>query len=234
MSDISKAISDWNIPKQLLDKGEAAFKAVLGPSVKEIAETWADSFKLRRFKNQVNILAKAQKILEEKKINAKKIDLKVLVPMLENSSLEEDEDLQERWANLIANIVTIDGRTLLKQNCIDILRKVSNDEVHFLEKLFFDDIESHEFLKRSEIINLELEPRNYVSEINSIAEDLSLKENVKLIVANLISLGLIERSIQTEAVNVGEYIIVEKDDTNFIKLTQLGTEFVRLCKGGDI
>jgi hypothetical protein len=136
MSELSKVVSDLNLPKQLIEKGEAAFKAVLGPSITEISETFADSFRLRRFKNQVKILSKAQKILEDNNLKAKQVNLKVLVPLLEFSSLEEDELLQEKWSNLIANIVTIDGKTLLKQNCIDILKKISNSEAKLLDYLF--------------------------------------------------------------------------------------------------
>lgn len=66
MGELSEIIKDLNLPKQLLEKGEQAFKAVLGPSIKEFSETLADNFRLRRFKNQVKILGKAQEILEKK------------------------------------------------------------------------------------------------------------------------------------------------------------------------
>lgn len=47
MKDLSKVIDGLNIPKQLLDKGEKAFKALFGPSISELAETIRDSFRLR-------------------------------------------------------------------------------------------------------------------------------------------------------------------------------------------
>ena len=78
---------------QLINKGEAAIKAVLGPSVTEISETFADYFRLRRFKNQVKIFTKAQEYLEETGIEPKQVDLKVLVPLVQLCSLEENPDL---------------------------------------------------------------------------------------------------------------------------------------------
>jgi hypothetical protein len=79
----------------------------LGSSIEEAGLLISDNIKLRRFKNQIKILNKAQKIVEENKIDVKQISLKVLVPLLEYSSVEEDENQQDKWANLLINYIDI-------------------------------------------------------------------------------------------------------------------------------
>ena len=142
MGGLGEIVKELNLPKQLLDKGEEAIKAVLGPSITEISETFADNFRLRRFKNQVKILSKAQQYIEKSGFEPKQIDLKILAPLVQLSSLEENPDLQERWSRLITNIVHVEGKELLKQNCIEIISKISNEEdslIDFLHELFLKE-----------------------------------------------------------------------------------------------
>ena len=44
-------------------------------------------------------------MLEEKGLKTKKVSLKILAPLLEDCSLEEELTLQDKWAKLLANTV---------------------------------------------------------------------------------------------------------------------------------
>ena len=94
MADIEKIIDNLNLPKQILDKSEALLKTLFGPSFDELGGMISDSVRLRRFKNQIKIFSKAQQILKDKNIDPKKVSLKVLAPLIEYSSYEEEETLQ--------------------------------------------------------------------------------------------------------------------------------------------
>jgi len=74
-----------------------------GSSIEEAGLLLADKVKLRRLNNQIKIFSKAKEIAEENNLSIKQINLKTLVPLLEFSSLEEDQNLQEKWTNLIVN-----------------------------------------------------------------------------------------------------------------------------------
>jgi hypothetical protein len=78
---------------------------VITPPLEEVGLLFADKVKLWRFKNQVNMLTKAENHLTAKGLKTRKVSLKVLTPMLEYGSLEEDESLQDKWAALFANTV---------------------------------------------------------------------------------------------------------------------------------
>jgi len=62
------------------------------------------------------------------------VPLKTLLPTLENGSLEEDTMLQEKWANMLANAVTM--RSEIKPNYAEILKDLSPLEVEILVKLY--------------------------------------------------------------------------------------------------
>jgi len=260
MGEVSEIIDSLNLPKQLLDKGEKVIKAVLGPSISEISETFADNFRLRRFKNQINILTKAQKYIEKKGIEPKKIDLKVLAPLIELSSLEEDIELQEKWAKLITNIVIVDGQTLLKQNCINIISKISNREAKLIDYLY--DL----FLtKRLERYNRDLErylknvkrygdkwphknkeideyPLKWFDfSIKSVSNDLKFNNSdIELMISNLITIGVIKYVPEVE-VSSAEKSDTDPEDTSLdvdieiydsykIRITELGYNFMIMCK----
>ncbi|MVN22826.1 Abi-alpha family protein [Mucilaginibacter arboris] len=86
-----------------LDMANSFLRKLVGPSLEEVGLTWSDNFKMRRIANSIKNLAKVKKILEGNNIDPKQVNLKVLIPYLENVSLEEDETLQEVWANLFVN-----------------------------------------------------------------------------------------------------------------------------------
>ena len=88
-----------------LDLAKDFLQTLIGPSVGELGQFFADKVKVWRLKNQINTLGKVQKIIKEKNIEPKQINLKILLPYLDAVSLEEDEKLQDIWANLLVNYI---------------------------------------------------------------------------------------------------------------------------------
>jgi hypothetical protein len=74
-----------------------------GSTLEEAGLFIGDKVRIRRLRNQIKIFSDAKRIAEENNITIKQINLKTLVPLLEFSSLEEDETLQQKWSNLIVN-----------------------------------------------------------------------------------------------------------------------------------
>ncbi len=250
MGELSKAAKELNLPKQLLDKGEKAIKAVFGPSISEISETFADNFRLRRFKNQVKILSKAQQYLEKSGLEPRQIDLKVLVPLVQFCSLEENTDLQEKWSKLITNVVLIEGEILLKQNCIEIISKISNEEaslLDFLHELFmkkrqkrYERDQNREWLKsKKELKDYPL--RWFSFSLKEITEGKKIERlDLELMISNLVALGVLKWEPEAE-VHTAEKSDTDPEDTSIdidievydsetIKMTNLGYEFVQMCK----
>jgi len=76
---------------------------LLGENIVELNEIPKDFIKYLRFSSQVRLLMKAKEKLESAGINPNRVPLKTIIPLLEYASLEEEETLHDKWANLLAN-----------------------------------------------------------------------------------------------------------------------------------
>lgn len=127
-----------NLPNEAINKvADAAIKflgLILKPGAKSIGLLIDDKIRSWRVQNQVNILIKAQKFVESKGINIRAIPLKILVPLLENGSLEEDDDLQDLWAKMLANM--LDSKENFQNHVFPyILSQLSKDDFEELQKV---------------------------------------------------------------------------------------------------
>ncbi len=119
-----------DLAKDFLDK-------LIIPAVEETGLLLKDKVTLWRFKNQVSILNKAKDYCEKNNISPKTISLKLLCPLLDNASLEEEEELQDKWAILLSNLVDSD-QNIENHVFPYILGQISTNEFLFLEKVFND------------------------------------------------------------------------------------------------
>jgi hypothetical protein len=98
--DISSATIDKGI-----DVAKEFLQKLIGPSLEEAGLLLKESIALWRFKNQVNILEKANEICQRKGIRPSPISLKLLCPLMDAASLEDDPEMQSKWAALLSNMV---------------------------------------------------------------------------------------------------------------------------------
>jgi hypothetical protein len=92
-------IASIGAAKKLL---EPFFAKIVGAVGDGVANTINDHFNGRRAVNLAAIVARAQERAADEGFDPSKIPLKVIHPMLEAASLEEDPDLQKLWSNLFA------------------------------------------------------------------------------------------------------------------------------------
>ena len=128
------------IAKEFLDK-------LVAPAAEEVGLLLRDTVALWKFKNQVRVLTKAKAYCERNGISPSNISLKLLCPLLESAALEEDEDLQDRWAVLLANLV--DSEQNIQNHVFPyILSQLSANEFSFLERVYADKLTRMEDLNR--------------------------------------------------------------------------------------
>ena len=259
MADIEKILDNLNLPKQLLDKSEALLKTLFGPSFEELGGLIADQVRLRSFNNQINIFSKAQEKLRQNKIEPQKVSLKVLAPLIEYSSFEEEENLQDKWSNLIAHILGGDKEIVFQQNCITILNRLSAEEAKLLDRLHDilvkRRIEQHEkeveqkerwkiqypslyktILKKPEELSLD----SFTFNITGLSKDINIPASeLEFSISNLISLGLLkwETDVQVEATkssgdpeDTGIDVDVNVYNNDDFIFTSIGDKFIKICK----
>lgn len=253
MTGLEKIVTDPEVVKVAAAKTEGLLKGLFGKAFEETGEMIADQVRLRRFKNQIKIFEKANGYLKERNIESEKINLKVLAPLIEFASYEEDENLQELWANLIKNILTKPSSVVLQQNAIEVLNKISNDEVRILnyvfEKLKKDRKErAIRFKGQSpniggKIIN---EPEDFRIDwfnfkIKKISEALGIDEdNLETLLSNLVALGTLKYETELDINSArkssrdpdDQHIDIDIDvfDYDSIRITKFGYVFIELCR----
>ena len=103
-------------------------KVMLGDATQEFADRLRDEVRLYRFGNQLKLLKKAGKMVEDAGFSPRAVPIKLLFPLLESASLEEDENLHDMWAALLANAALPDKTGRARPGFIAILREMSPDE----------------------------------------------------------------------------------------------------------
>ena len=74
-----------------------------GPAAVEIGESFGERFRLWRISNSVKYLTKLQRRLEPIGIHRRDVALKLLVGVVEHGTMEEEDELQDMWATLLAS-----------------------------------------------------------------------------------------------------------------------------------
>jgi hypothetical protein len=80
----------------LLDK-------LAGPLATEIGQTFGDAARFYRFKRALKLLQKVEKLARESGFEPRPVSPKLLLPILDHASLEDDEAIHDRWAAMLAN-----------------------------------------------------------------------------------------------------------------------------------
>ena len=234
------------LPMEMVSRAEKVFSLLVGPAFREAGESLADQIRFFRFKNQIRILDRAEKFLRERNLNSKRLPLKVIAPLLENCSLEDDEEIQVKWAKLIANVLTIDNNVYFEQNCVSILSRISNIESKVLDKVvsnYHAEICERPFW----IDSIKGDPREKERALSivsistfSLTKSMGIeKRNLLAYLSNLVSLGVIKWEVPDVEVdaeknsdNPSEQDIdvnVSVTDSDKVKLTELGYGFWEVC-----
>ena len=93
--------------KRGIDEGISAAKLLLqklcGPAFDEIGLMLQDRARVYRLKNQLRMLGKVEDMLKNARTKVRAVPLRTLLPLIDGASLEDDENLTDKWAGLLAS-----------------------------------------------------------------------------------------------------------------------------------
>lgn len=253
MKDI---IESLNLPKQILDKTEKLMSKLFGPSIKEFGELFADNVRFRRLRNQIKILNKTRELLDKNGLESHELNLKTIIPLIEKSSVEEDELLQDKWANLIASMASTPENGL-EPRLINTLSSLSALEAKILD-FIHEDIFVQRQLKLARLLDSKVkkytEQDILVSEIevdyDNIQESFKLDDDlIRIYIDNFVLLGLVKYKEPDVDIDQGSHSAgIEEDEedrqivdldlelsatfntSDNFHLTAFGNYFVEQCK----
>jgi hypothetical protein len=97
-----------------------------------------DRLKYARWERQQRLIERANKYIEEKKIEKelRAVPPKVALPIIENASLEDNNELQDIWAYFLASAVDPNFDGGLRTAYIDIIKQLEVIDVHILNYMY--------------------------------------------------------------------------------------------------
>ena len=206
------------------EKALEFLEKIIGGPIMEGTAILTDKIQYVRFKNKVNRTLKAIEFLKTKGIKTpKKIPIKDLSTLLEYSSYEDDETMQDCWSNLLANTLNPENEFDACHIFSQVLNQLSVSEVIVLNYMFINC-----FQKSSE-------HRPYFEKRDLIRKCNSGFKTALLIVDNLLRLRLIEEEppklIEREKESSNDFdskiIITELALSESYRLSQFGVELLK-------
>lgn len=182
-----------------------------------VDEVWIkqDNAKFKRFENANKLFIRAKKITEWVSEELQEPPLKISMPLIENASLESEDELQEKWANLLANSLT--NKKDIKPAFIEILKELSSIEVKILDKIYEEAKNTWWILT-----NIQFSSEK-IAQIFLISID-----EVRVIIDNLYRLRLAEAP-WVQWIQMGWFFPVWKTNDIF-QITFLWIKFIEACK----
>jgi ferredoxin-like protein FixX len=117
------------------------FSKVLGEPFQDAVGLLGDRLKLYRFQNQVMIMDKVNRTLDERGVTkTRPISPKFLIPIMEYASLEEDESLQDMWCRLLANGLDPSRNFEFKYSYIEIIKSLTPLDAVLLKYIYDNSI----------------------------------------------------------------------------------------------
>ena len=198
--------------------------SVIGEPIKDAVGLWfADALKMKR----INNLRRLQNEIEKQPIdNLVHVSTSFGYKLLEKASIEDDEMLAKKWANLLRNALDKDYIGKVPKIFIDILDNLEPVDAKILEyflnnKSFDDSTSVHWSALRDEFQN---------------NKEFQFSEELSLSIDSLVSLNLITEFYDIESVVSSERPASWKDDSyRYVRgenngkycLTQLGKSFIQ-------
>jgi len=91
-----------------------------------------------RWERQVRLMQRADLFLKRVGLSCptREVPLKVMIPLLQGATLEEDDDLQDRWAILLVNAANAEFPIEIRRAYLNILEQLSPLEVRILDNIY--------------------------------------------------------------------------------------------------
>jgi hypothetical protein len=117
-------------------RGTTFLDAVLKPVGDEIGKDLLARYKARRAKNLAEVAAMAEDMAKDAGLTPQPIPGRILFPILEGASVEDDPELKKLWAKLLANAADPSNKRRVTPAFAAILEQLSPEEALMLEMVY--------------------------------------------------------------------------------------------------
>lgn len=189
-----------------------------------------------RYKRIVDTILKARQYLHDKGVDPRSVPLKILHPLLDSASLEDNGNMQEKWAALLANAADPKKSDDIHTSYIEILKQLTPIEAKILDDYYrmYQEIEEKIRWERTGFGH----KSNFKVFKSDVCNNTDLcSEQFDLIACNLIRLNLLQLPGITDAAAItsdtgNKKLPLVIKTYEFVQLTPLGEGFVKSCRYG--
>jgi hypothetical protein len=224
--EIAKEMST-ELVKQTLAPVQEIVREVSGPAATEVGLMFGDAVRVWRLKRAVRYLEDVREIASKAGLRLKPVAPRLLFPILDSASLEDDQDLHRRWVALLANAARTDSDLVLP--CFpDILRQLTPEEAQFLDRAY-DETTIHAETRRAEIraSNPQLDVSDGLATAMGISGRI-IRSLPSLKIENLERLMLVTRT--KLPLSLDDKIVNKMPPANHLYVSELGKGFVLACR----
>jgi len=121
----------------VLELGRFIARYVNGP-LEQGMGIFEDKLRYMRLERQVRLIDRADVFLRERGLDGptRPVPLKIMIPLLQGACLEDDDELQDRWAALLVNAADADSGISVHRAFVSILEEIGPLEALLLEKIY--------------------------------------------------------------------------------------------------
>src|ERR1019366_10514792 len=94
--------------KQMFAPVQDIVRQVSGPAATEVGLILGDYFRVWRLKNAVRLLEDVKQVVSDAGMTLRPVVPRLLFPILDAATLDDDEDLHKRWVALLTNAARVD------------------------------------------------------------------------------------------------------------------------------
>lgn len=192
------------------------FNRIFGSLIEDSVGILADKVKYMRAERLAALQQKTEKKLQDSGVSQTvPVPPKIGIPLLEHASIEDNEPLHTKWANLLAHAMTPGQQETVHKSFVSTLSELEPRDV-----LVFDEIVRQYLTLSEEEKKTALFSRDkIVSRLNINSED------VGMTLRNLIRLGCLKPGTISGGVMSGSHALTSYKDIELVGLTELGLRF---------
>lgn len=195
-------------------------KYIAGP-LEQGMGIFEDRLRYLRWESQLRLMRRAEETLKHLGMTTptRAVPLKIAIPLLQAASIEEDDQLQDRWVNLLVNAANEGSGVEISRSYIAILEQLTPIEAQILDVIYalpFEEIQHDGACTR----DLPRSARTRTEEERKKEQTFEICNEVKLALGNLERVGC----IRIPATWGGG------ESFHWVNPTVLGKAFVNACK----
>ena len=225
--EIAKEMSK-ELVKQTLAPVQEIVRELSGPAATEVGLMLGDTLRVWRLKRAVRYLQDVKEVASKAGLRLKPVAPRLLFPILDSASLEDDEDLHQRWVALLTNAARTDFDGEVLPSFPDILKQLTTAEAQFLDRAY-DENTLYAERRRAEI--RANNPHLNVSDGLATALGISgriISSLPPVMLENLERLMLVTRT--NVPLSLDDKIVNTMPPANHLYVSELGKAFVLACR----